>query len=277
MTILRFSRVAMRSLAVGGALLLASACGTTYQLPDSSGAHADQARAMFAAARNAPRPAALSAAAAEARFARVAPRIARTGRSTCQQLTADRPGFNCDVDIAIDRDMKERNAYFTYQGKQPLIRISLPLIRDTASDDEVAFVLAHEYGHLIGRHIEKQQQQVLAGALLVGAIAGVATAAAGDYDGGAVELGLGVGAAAGSIAYSKAYELESDTLGTRIADAAGYDPVEGAKFFARAEPSRGSGGGYSFWGTHPPDEKRVATVLATKAEIDAQQDLRRAQ
>ncbi|NIZ14368.1 M48 family metallopeptidase [Phaeobacter sp. HF9A] len=277
MMVLRVSRSSVSAILATGVLLTASACGTTYQLPDSSGAYTDQARAMFAEARSAPKPAPLSTSAAQARFDRVAPRIRVAGQRACQELTATRAGFNCNVDIAIDPEMKQPNAYFTYQQRQPVIRISMPLIKETASDDEVAFVLAHEYGHLIGRHIEKQQQQVVAGALLAGAIAGVATAAAGNYDGGAVELGLGAGAAVGSIAYSKAYELESDTLGTRISSAAGYDPVEGAKFFARAEPARGAGGGYSFWGTHPADEKRVATVLATKAEIDAQQGLRPAQ
>ncbi|TNJ48477.1 M48 family metallopeptidase [Phaeobacter sp. B1627] len=259
------------------ALALVAACGTTYQLPDSGGAYTEDARRMFAEARRQPARAPLSAGAAQARFNRVEPHISAGGRQYCQRLTADRAGFNCNVDIAIDHEMAERNAYFTYAGAQPTIRISLPLIRDTASDDEVAFVLAHEYGHLIGRHIEKQQQQVLVGALLVGAIAGAATAAAGEYDRSAVEVGLGIGAAAGSVAYSQAYELESDTLGTRITVSAGYDPVEGAKFFARPEPTRTATGRYSFWGTHPPDEKRVATVLATKAEIDARIDLRRAQ
>lgn len=258
----------------GAALALVAACGTTYQLPDSGGVHTEEARRLFAEARREPARAPLSAGAAQARFNRVAPRVSAAGRQYCQRLTADRAGFNCNVDLAIDREMAERNAYFTYAETQPTIRISLPLIRDTASDDEVAFVLAHEYGHLIGRHIEKQQQQMLAGALLVGVLAGVATATAGDYDGHAVEVGLGVGAAAGSIAYSQAYELESDTLGTRITVSAGYDPVEGAKFFARPEPTRTAAGRYSFWGTHPPDEKRVATVLATKAEIDARIDLR---
>ena len=45
---------------------------------------------------------------------------------------------------------------------------------DTVNDHEVAFVLAHEYGHLIGRHIEKSQQQALAGALIVGTLERVA-------------------------------------------------------------------------------------------------------
>lgn len=259
-------RPASRSLIFAGALATLAACGTTYELPDSGGAYTDEAGRLFAEARASGPVTPLSAAAAEARYARVMPRVARAGREICQQLNT---GVTCEVDIALDRQMEERNAYFSYQGNQPVIRISLPLVQDTGSDDEVAFVLAHEYGHLIGRHVEKQQSQVLAGALIGGALG----ALVGDSS-DAVALGLGLGTAAGGIVYSQAYELESDTIGTRIASAAGYDPVQGARFFARAEAARGGAGGYSIWGTHPPDRKRVATVLATKAQIDAQQGLR---
>lgn len=255
------------------ALVCLAGCGSTYQLPETSGAYDAEARALFAQARRTPAPKAISVAAAEARFNRVARRVRPAGRSMCEQLTQSQPGFNCTVDIAIDRKMKERNAYFTYQGGKPVIRMSMPLLQDTRNDDEVAFVLAHEYGHLIGRHIEKQQHQVLAGALIAGALAGIATAAAGEYDGEAVVQGLGVGAAVGSITYSKEYELESDSVGTYIANAAGYDAVRGAMFFARPERQRMASGGYSFWGTHPPDQKRLALVLATQARIDRGQGL----
>ncbi len=80
---------------------------------------------------------------------------------------------------------------------------------------------------------------------------------------------MDIGAAVGSMAYSQTFELESDTLGTRITHAAGYDPVKGAMFFARAEQARTSAGNLSFWGTHPPDEKRLGMVLATVDQINA--------
>lgn len=179
--------------------------------------------------------------------------------------------------LQIDREMKQRNAYFTYDGKEPVIRISMPMLQDSASDDEVGFILGHEYGHLIGRHIQKQQQQALAGALLLGVITAAATVNSASYNPNTVSQSMDVGAAASAMAYSQTYELESDTLGTRIARAAGYDPVKGAKFFARAEAARTSAGNLSFWGTHPPDAKRLATVLATMQQIDAKIGLQKAQ
>tara|TARA_Y100000815_G_scaffold175380_1_gene159561 strand:+ start:476 stop:1306 length:831 start_codon:yes stop_codon:yes gene_type:complete len=254
-----------------------TACGTTFELPELGELQSAQASKMFAEARSEGPRRTLSTSAGEQRFRRVAPRIAQVGQQYCKAITADRKNFNCAVDVGIDREMKIRNAYFTYEGATPKIRISMPLLQDTASDDEVAFILSHEYGHLIGRHIEKQKQQALAGALILGAVTAAATAhnnPYGQYDPHAVNQSMEIGAAAGSMAYSQTYELESDTLGTRITKAAGYDPVKGAKFFARAEKARTTAGNLSFWGTHPPDEKRLATVLATVAEMDANVGLR---
>lgn len=258
---------------------LLSGCGTTYELPDLGEAQNAQAAKMFAEARTEGSRRQLSEGAASARFNRVARRVAPVGRSVCEQTTTDRDNFSCSVKVSIDRQMQQRNAYFTYEGSQPHIRVSMPLLRDTRTDDEVAFVLSHEYGHLIGRHIQKQQQQAVAGALILGAITAAATSYSTPYgtyyNADAVNASVEIGAAAGSMAYSQEYELESDTLGTRIAHAAGYDPVEGAKFFARPENTKTSSGKLSFWGTHPPDAKRVATVLATIEQIENKVALRR--
>lgn len=256
----------------GAAALVAlvAACGTTYSIPEAGAAHTEAAAMKFAQAKAQGGGRQLNAKSAEQRFSRVAARVEPMGRKYCEALTADRADFNCAVQVEIDREMDVRNAYFTYEEGQPVIRLSMPLLQDTASDDEAAFVMSHEYGHLIGRHVEKQRQQAVAGAILVGVIAGAAAADADLFDANIINLGVGVGAAAGTFAYSQAYELESDTLGARIAHAAGYDPAAGAEFFARPEEARTGAGKLSFWGTHPPDKKRYATVLATVDQIEAQ-------
>ncbi len=266
----RVTKVAL-GLIIFGSL---TACGTTFELPELGEMQTQQATKMFAQARaEQPRPD-LPQAMAEARFQRVAPRVVATGKRYCQMVTESREAFNCDVNVGIDRKMDSRNAYFTHdRNNNPIIRITIPMLKDTVSDDEVAFILSHEYGHLIGRHIEKQKQQELAGALILGSIAAAANSysvANGGYNNpNLVNDSMHAGAMIGARAYSQAYELESDTLGTRIASSAGYDPIKGAKFFARPEKARSQTGNLSFWGTHPPDEKRFATVLATMAEIDA--------
>lgn len=258
------------------ALLAVTSCGTTYELPSISAEQTSRAKQLFAEGQAQTARAPMSTSAAERRFNRVRAKIVPTGRAVCEAATADRGDFECNVTVEIDREMKSRNAYFTYEKSGPVIRLSMPLLQDSANDDEVAFVMGHEYGHLIGRHIDKQQQQALAGALILGTLAAAAGASNGNsYDPLLVESSMALGAAAGGMAYSQAYELESDTLGTRIAYMAGYDPVAGARYFARPEGDRLDTGKLSFWGTHPPDEKRVATVLATVAQIEAQQALQK--
>lgn len=86
-----------------------------------------------------------------------------------------------------------------------------------------------------------------------------------------MEQNIQLGAAAGQTAYSQSYELEADVIGTYIAKSAGYNPIQGARYFARPEPKKSQSGKLSFWGTHPPDEKRIATVIATvnKMQSDA--------
>lgn len=251
---------------------LLSACGTTYQIPDTKG-HADQtAEVMFAQARAVNHTTRISANAGQARFNRVASRIVPVAQQLCTQETANVANFDCQVRVEIDRQLTDRNAYFTYVNERPVIRMSMPLLQDTANDDEVAFVMGHEFGHLIGRHIHKQQQQQLAGALILGAVTAAANAQAASagqyYDPNAIERNMAIGAAVGSMAYSQTFELESDMLGTRIASAAGYDAVKGARYFAKPEDVRSqSGQSLSFWGTHPPNKKRLATVIATQAQV----------
>ncbi|SDY76045.1 Peptidase family M48 [Citreimonas salinaria] len=214
---------------------------------------------------------------AVAQFRQVVSRVEPVAERFCKQETADRENFDCDIQIVVDTSMEGRNAYQTYNDAgKPVVGFTIPMIADARNPDELAFVLGHEMGHHIGQHSHKQQQQAVAGALILGALTayGQASATAANpyrYTGNdqrdmqnSIELGAGVG----QMAYSQTYELESDVIGTAITKAAGYDPVKGARFFARPEGKRTANGRLSFWGTHPPDEKRLATVLATIEGIE---------
>ncbi|MCK8465361.1 M48 family metalloprotease [Aliiroseovarius sp. S1339] len=268
------------SLIASTALLMS--CGTTYEMPNVSENVTSRANSLFAEAKASPSRKLASPKTGAARFHRVARRIEPVAKKLCETELAQGKDIDCNVRIEIDRKMQERNAYFTYAGKgykNPVIRFSLPILRDATSDDEVAFILGHEYGHLIGQHIRKGDQQAIAGALVLGAITAYGNAQAAFvgayYDPNDVDRSVELGAAFGQKAFSQTYELESDMIGTRIAAAAGYDPVKGAKFFARDEATRSKAGQLSFWGTHPADEKRIEIVIATMEQIKAQQALAR--
>ncbi|UWQ22463.1 M48 family metalloprotease [Jannaschia sp. W003] len=247
-------------------------CGTTYQISEIDPGTASTAARMFAEASSDARRAPAGPAEALARFERVVARV----RPVAERLCADELGRGvaaCGARIGIDTAMPVPNAYFTYADeakREPRIMVTVPMLRDVANDDELAFVVAHEYGHLIGQHIQKAEQQALAGALLLGVIAAAAThdMPHTPYRQDLIEDSMSLGGAVGSKAFSQTYELESDTLGTAIARMAGFDPVAGARYFARPAPERAADGGLSFWGTHPPDETRMATVIATNRQID---------
>lgn len=78
-----------------------SACGTTFQLPELGEAQTQQANQMFAAAQSQGARPPLSSNAAEQRFRRVSGRISAVGKKYCETITAERVGFNCNVDMAI--------------------------------------------------------------------------------------------------------------------------------------------------------------------------------
>ncbi len=198
-----------------------AACGTTYILPKINAATTSRANSIFSEAKSETSRNPANSASAQNRFSRVARKIEPVAKGYCERELAQDKSIDCDVRLEIDNKMQVRNAYFTYTkpgNKGPVIRFSVPMLQDITSDHEVAFILGHEYGHLIGQHIIKQQQQALAGALILGVLAAYGnsqSAAAGVYyDPNNVSRSVELGAAIGQTAFSQTYELESDMLGT---------------------------------------------------------------
>lgn len=115
-----------------------------------------------------------------------------------------------------------RNAFAVPGGYVYVTRELLALMN---SEDELAFVLGHEMGHVAARHGQKRQTrstltslgaaiaQVLTGSDLVGQVAGTV--------GQTLVLG-----------YSRSQENESDTLGMRYISAAGYDPYSAPRMLS---------------------------------------------
>ena len=167
---------------------------------------------------------------------------------------------NCDFLIVVDdRPNQPVNAYQTLdRNGRPIIAFTVPLIAEARNRDEIAFVMAHEAAHHIEGHIARQQSNAMTGAVLSGLIAG----ALGASDPTTIDQLTRVGATVGARSYSKAFELEADALGTRIAAAAGFDPLRGAQFFFRV-PDPGD----RFLGTHPANADRLRTVERVAAGL----------
>ncbi|MEM1146369.1 MAG: M48 family metallopeptidase [Pseudomonadota bacterium] len=127
------------------------------------------------------------------------------------------------------------------------------------NDDQIATVMGHEAGHVVGRHSAERysQQMAAAGGL---ALAGVALEA-GDVENSALIAGiLGAGVTFGVILpYSRQHEYEADRLGTDFMVGADYRANEAVRFWD-AMTQTSAQKPMEFMSTHPSDANRIAAM-----------------
>ncbi len=148
--------------------------------------------------------------------------------------------------------------------------VYVALLRKVKSDAELSVVLGHEMGHILAKHYKDAEEEksraesVSIGASILGAVASVATSAAGyggasDLAGSVTETStglIGYGAFVGS--FSRTQEYEADHLGLLIMAKAGYDPRIAPEFWKRSEEVFGStsSSAGAFFSTHPAESDR---------------------
>jgi len=193
---------------------------------------------------------------AVANFEEVVQRVEPVAKQVCLEKTPDQ---NCDFMIYVDRSRQSGvNAFYTMDPSgRPAIIFTIGLIAEVRNTDELAFVMGHEAGHHIGRHLPQVRASANLGAQVFAEIA----RAGGVGDRLASEAAQ-IGAVVASRQFTRQAELEADAIGTAIALRAGYDPLRGAQFFERIpEPAR------NFLASHPPNGLRIETVRRTMAEL----------
>jgi len=132
------------------------------------------------------------------------------------------------------------------------IYITTGLLALADDEAEVACVLAHETGHVVGRHSVRSIQNAmgisLAAELLLGEESEAWTQLA------------GLGAGLFMLRNSREHEFQADQFAVKYAVAAGYDPAGAVRFFEKLAALHGSGpGGFAGWlSTHPPTDERIA-------------------
>ena len=102
------------------------------------------------------------------------------------------------------------------------------LVKHTASDDELAAVLAHELAHIAARHAVKRYETNLSAQLLQ-----LASLAATRRHGDGSAAGVGIALQAARLAYAREDELEADRLAVKYVQAAGFDPKAMLTFLTR--------------------------------------------
>lgn len=180
----------------------------------------------------------LDADAALRNFRQAVERAEPVAEALCRERKAGDPGFPCDIQVMVDRRVDvQPNAFQTFdEAGRPVILFNVPFIATARNQAEIAFVLGHEMGHLMGGHLEKLLR----------------------HD----SKGERAGSAQAVLFDRKRLELEADLVGAHVTRLAGYDPVLGARVLAL----HGGAGKAAETGaarpTHPDSAERIAAIAA---------------
>jgi predicted Zn-dependent protease len=166
-------------------------------------------------------------------------------------------GSGYQYDFHVLRDPETVNA-FALPGGQ--IFITAALLQRLQSEAQLAGVLGHEIGHVVGRHSAEQLAKAQFTQVLVGA-AGVA-ASSEDSDGRQAAAVAAVVGQLVSMRFGRKDELEADHFGVRFVSEARYDPRALAEVMRILAEASGGSSRPEFLSTHPDPGNRLAEIEA---------------
>ncbi|WP_036484813.1 M48 family metallopeptidase [Myxosarcina sp. GI1] len=155
--------------------------------------------------------------------------------------TSQRPDLPYTFQVVNDKSI---NAFATMGG---FVYINTGLMLAADNEAELASVIGHEIGHIVGRHaVEQMRQRAVSQGLL---------SAAGLDRSQAVQIGVEL---AVSRPNSRSDELEADRLGLENLKQAGYAPAGMIGFMQKLLQKGGSVP--SFLSTHPATKERIQAL-----------------
>jgi beta-barrel assembly-enhancing protease len=163
----------------------------------------------------------------------------------------DRPEVTWKVHV-ID-DPKQVNAFATPGG---YLYVYTGLILAADNEAELAGVMGHEAGHVIGRHSARQMVDAYG-------LQTVASMALGQNPGQLGQLAAGLVGQGTMLKFGRDMEKEADEYGARYTSAVNYDPKGLVSFFQKLQAEEGSTPGVFQWlSTHPSSAERVRLLNA---------------
>jgi len=164
------------------------------------------------------------------------------------------------LNIYLEKD-EQVNASCLLDGS---VFVTSGMLKTITDDQQLAAVLAHEYGHAAARHgsenVTKMLMQSAGSTLVSEALA--ASSGGGGQAGTLLKAGYGLGSKYGVLLpYSRTMEFEADRLGALYMARAGYDPNAMVKVFELFQKMSPDSGIFSeFLSTHPMNQKRIDNV-----------------
>ena len=170
---------------------------------------------------------------------------------------------------------------FTTGGKH--VYLYSQLFEESETEDEFAAVVGHEFGHIIGKHVQSgmRNQYLTLGAAAGAGLIGAALAEDGKRTQTATTVG-GLALAGGQVvglSFGRENEREPDELGFRFYVRAGYDPDQFAGFFQNMidQGLDGPGGMQGYLSSHPQLSERVQAAQQRAAQVSPDERRRYAQ
>lgn len=186
--------------------------------------------------------------------------IDQVGQQIVGQTAAGETDYQFEFHVLAEPEVV--NA-FALPGGQ--IFITAGLLDLLESEAQLAGVLAHEIGHVVGRHSAEQMARVR----LTEGLTGAAVIAAYDPENpnsiGAAQMAQLVGGMI-NMRYGREDEIESDRLGVRFMAEAGYDPRAMIRVMEILAEAGGPSRQPEFFSTHPNPDRRIENIEEAIAE-----------
>ena len=168
---------------------------------------------------------------------------------------SDRKDLEYNFSVLKD---KELNAA-TFPGGFIYVNKGLVEVLD---DNELAYVIAHEVGHVAARHIAKKMQANMGYQLILNiAFAGLSNNPNVSANSQQITGGINQVYNLVSLSYSRKDEFEADRLGVKYAYRAGFDPYASLSALGKIKDSEGPHWKLlSFFKTHPYVDERIKAL-----------------
>lgn len=172
--------------------------------------------------------------------------VRRIATPVLQVAAREAKDFEFHVHIIDDPD--QVNAFATPGGH---LYIYSGLLLNVQSEDALAGVIAHEAGHIAGRHAARNMVQLYG----LNALASLAV----GQDPSLLEQIAAQVVGTGAVLYhSRSQELEADMYGARFASSAGYAPGGLIQFLEQLMAEQGKTPAVLSWlSSHPTNERRI--------------------